>query len=196
MWLLKWMKNRIRSILLIVLLVVCIVLLIDNSSSFIKRMYPVKYKEYVQQYAAANRLDPYLVFAVIKAESSFNPKAISHRGAKGLMQLTDATGTWGAEKLGITDFDPQALYDPETNIRIGCWYLGWLMDAFNGNMQLVTAAYNAGNGNVRMWLQDKRYSSDGQFLDHIPFGETERFVKRVKNNREMYRRLYTADVPA
>lgn len=128
--------------------------------------------------------------SVIKAESSFNSDARSHKNAKGLMQITEETAYDIATQMGIEGYDVSMLHEPEVNIAMGCWYLNDLSKEFNGNMDLVLAAYNAGRGNVQKWLKDNRYSSDGETLSYIPFAETDKYVKKVKVNFDVYRFLY------
>jgi len=183
-------NNNKRYFVYIAIALLLIVLTIDNSSAVIKRIYPLKYRELVFKYAYEYGIDPYLVFAVIKAESSFNPKAKSGKNAIGLMQITERTGMWGAETIGIEGFSKEDLYDPETNIRIGCWYIKQLMNEFSNRIDLVLAAYNGGSGNVSEWLKNVKYSKTGQELDVIPFRETEMFVKKVKNYYQVYLKLY------
>jgi len=183
-------NNNKKYFIYIAIALLLIVLTIDNSSTVIKRIYPLKYKEFVFKYAYEYGIDPYLVFAVIKAESSFNPKARSGKNAIGLMQITEQTGMWGAETIGIEGFSQEDLYDPETNIRIGCWYIRQLMNEFSNRIDLVLAAYNGGSGNVSEWLKNIEYSKTGQELDVIPFRETAMFVKKVKNYYEVYLKLY------
>ncbi|NSW92289.1 MAG: lytic transglycosylase domain-containing protein [Firmicutes bacterium] len=168
-----------------------IVLLIDNSTTILKRIYPLKFGEYVFKYSEINGIDPYLVFAIIKAESSFNPYAKSVKNARGLMQITEKTAMWGVESIKIENFSLDDLYDPETNIKIGCWYIRQLINEFNNNTDLVIAAYNGGSGNVKEWLNNRDYSKYGSSLDIIPFRETERFLKRVKSYYYVYTKLYS-----
>lgn len=158
--------------------------------SLLRKIYPVKYMEEVSRYSIEYRLDPYLVLAVINAESGFNPLARSHKDAMGLMQLTEKTANWGASEIGLRDFKIADLYEPETNIRLGCWYIRNLLNEFNQDVDLAIAAYNGGSGNVKKWLSDKNYSKSGESLDRIPFRETEEFVKKVKRYRELYEKLY------
>lgn len=185
-------RQRVISAVLFAAIVTLILIAFagDLSVYVLKSAYPLKYQEYVYQYSYSNGLDPYLVFAVIKAESSFNPRAISNKNARGLMQLTEKTADWGAKSLNMEQFQVESLYNPDTNIKIGCWYLSRLMREFNNNVDLVIAAYNGGSGNVSQWLKDKALSNTGNSLERIPFKETERFVKRVKNYQSVYKRLY------
>ena len=150
--------------------------------------YKMVYPEWIQAYAKEYALDPYLVAAVIDVESDNRVQVASHKGAIGLMQIMPDTGEWIAGHLGEA-YDEQRLRDPETNIRYGCWYLRFLMDRFSG-VEPVLAAYNAGQGNVRNWLQDASTSSDGRTLSHIPFPETAEYVERVLHSYERYQTLY------
>lgn len=183
-------KSRIKYIPVFLALLVLIVVIIDNSTTVLKYNYPLKYKEHVLKYARQNNIDPYLVFAIIKAESNFDPNAVSKKNAKGLMQITDKTGAWAADKLKMKQYSVDELFKPEINIQLGCWYIGWLMKQFNNDENLVIAAYNGGNGNVNEWLKDKRLSNSGSSLERIPFKETDAFLKKVKKYHGVYKRLY------
>lgn len=153
-------------------------------------IYPKKYSVYVEKYAKEYNLDENLVYSIIKAESKFNEEALSRRGAKGLMQIADITRDWAIEELELND--DIDVYDPETNIRIGCWYLNTLYKEF-GKTDLVVAAYNGGSGNVRKWLSDEEFSKDGENLHTIPFSETDKYVIKVKKNYEQYNMLYSKE---
>lgn len=157
-----------------------------------KLAYPLKYEAYITEYAEANGLDPYLVCGVIHTESHFDIEAESRVGAVGLMQIMPDTGEWIAKKMSMKDCSEAKLKDPETNIRMGCWYLKYLMDRFDGDMTLVLAGYNAGPNRVTQWLEDEKYSQDGKLTD-IPYRETEEYVKKVENAKEMYRSYYTLE---
>ena len=158
-----------------------------------KRTYPRKYEEFVVKYAAEYGLPEKLIYSVIKTESDFDPSAVSHATppALGLMQLTEETYEWVASKLkeSPSAFD---IYDPDTNIRYGTWYLSYLYGRFE-SLDVALAAYNAGPGNVSKWLGDSEYSSDGETLDYIPFKETRNYVKKVENAMEIYDRLYYSE---
>lgn len=154
-----------------------------------KSLYPLKYEDLVEKYSKRYDLDPFLVLAVIKVESGFRYNAVSHKNARGLMQITEGTGKWGADKLGLKDYSAEKLFDPEANIHIGCWYLNSLYKQF-GDTELVLAAYNAGSGNVTKWLGDDELSPDGKTLDRIPYKETEKYIRKVKNSYTIYKKLY------
>lgn len=152
-------------------------------------IYPIKYKDAIRQYSAEYGVDPYLVLAIIRVESNFNKDAVSPKMARGLMQITEKTGNWGASELKMESYSSERLFDPETNISIGCWYLSVLFNEFK-DTDLVLAAYNGGSGNVNQWLRDSRLSSSGKSLDRIPYKETEKYVEKVNNSYRIYKRLY------
>ncbi len=155
----------------------------------VKSVYPLEYAEYILHYSEEFSIDPYLVAAVIKAESGFDKNAVSGKGAMGLMQIIESTAHWGADQIGIDDFITEDLFKPQVNIRLGCWYLGRLIFEF-GNEELAILAYNSGSGTVKGWLQDGRISGDGKNIEDIPYKETEQFIKRVKHNISVYKILY------
>ncbi|HHV60046.1 MAG TPA: lytic transglycosylase domain-containing protein [Clostridiaceae bacterium] len=178
-----------KNVFLFVGILALIIVVTDNSTSILKFFYPVKFKDEVFGYSRQYGIDPYLVLAIMKAESSFNPKAVSRRNAKGLMQITDKTGEWAAFEIKLANYKNSDLFNPDTNIHIGCWYLRWLIDNLK-DVDLAIAAYNGGIGNVMEWLNDKNLSSTGFILDKIPFKETERYVVKVKNYYYVYKKLY------
>lgn len=152
-------------------------------------IYPKKYSEYVEKYSKEFNLDENLVYSVIKAESKFKQDAVSHKGAKGLMQISDITRDWAIEELELGEID---IFDPEVNIRVGCWYISKLYKEF-GNLDLVIAAYNGGSGNVKKWLHNNDYSKDGEKLHNIPFKETSNYVEKVNKNYKNYNKIYSKE---
>ncbi len=157
-----------------------------------KWAYPLEYEDYIVQYSEENDLDPYLVCGVIHTESHFDVDAKSRVGAIGLMQIMPETGEWIAKKMPLENYSEEKLKDPETNIKMGCWYLKYLLDKFDGDLTLVLAGYNAGPNRVAQWLDDEKYSEDGK-LTNIPYQETEDYVKKVQNAREVYKSYYTLE---
>lgn len=190
----KIIRKMIRNIITITILLLIIKASMKYGSEYIdKFIYPIKYKESVMKYSEEYRLDPMFVLSIIKTESKFDQDARSSKDARGLMQVTPKTGEWAAEKLGMENYDHEQLYDPEINIKIGCWYLDNLRTQFDYNMKLVAAAYNGGSGNVTKWLGDSEYSDDGKNLKKIPFEETENYVKKVFDSYEKYKAIYIND---
>lgn len=174
---------------LIVLLIIIAVLAVSQRDRIMSLIYPLDYEATIDKYSEEYGVDKYLVASIIKVESGFREGAVSNRGAIGLMQIMPKTGIWAGEKLGI-DVVEEDLYDPDINIRIGTWYIGSLIEEFDGNLENALAAYNGGIGNVYKWLASPEYSRDGLTLDRIPFLETENYVKKVRENYESYKSIY------
>ncbi len=155
--------------------------------------YPVRYQEFVETYAEEFGLDESLVYAVILTESKFDTYAESPVGAKGLMQLTDETGADCAKVLRIQNFSAEQLFEPDVNIRLGCYYLKRLIQDYDGITETAIAAYNGGPGNVDKWLADPQYSSGDGTLFDIPYKETREYVKKVTEAYWNYQSIYNLD---
>ncbi len=150
--------------------------------------YPVKYSEIVESCAREYGVPREMIYAVIKTESDFKEDAVSRVGAKGLMQIIDETNEWIAFRIG-EDVMAERIFEPTVNIDRGTWLLSYLYDEF-GAWEEALAAYNAGVGRVRGWLDDPQISSDGVRLDSIPIDETALYVEKVMKAAEKYRKLY------
>jgi len=186
-----WKRIAQRKILLTLLVTVILMIIIINSTTWlVKVVYPIYHKDIIFRYAGEYNVDPYLIASIIRVESKFYHKAQSSKGARGLMQISSITGEWAAQELEIQDYTSQKLFDPEINIRIGCWYVSILEKEFGHNFKTVIAAYNGGSGNVNRWLQDPQYSGDGKRLNHIPFEETREYVEKVLRDYRVYMRVY------
>ncbi len=172
-----------------IIILLCIILAFFAATPVKKAIYPLEHREIIETNSKEYMLDPYFVMAVISAESRFDQNANSHKNAMGLMQITPDTAKWCVEQFKL-DADAQNLFDPNTNILIGCAYLHYLIDVFDGYVYTAVAAYNAGQGNVRNWLTDKRYSQNGKTLDEIPFDETKDYVEKITKRYEIYKKLY------
>ncbi len=177
------------SLILVLLIMVTCSYLINRYVEY--NSYNTEYKEEILKYSEIYGLNPVLVAAVIHCESSNREDALSNKGAVGLMQIMPETGEWIAEKIGIENYSKELLYDKDINIEMGCWYLKFLQERFNGEFVNYVAAYNAGHGKVESWLNNSDYSKDGVLVD-IPYRETRDYVKRVKNAMEKYEEIYEA----
>ena len=182
------MPRKIKKIVIFSLLITWAILNAIIVFDFIERkvLYPLKYTEEILYYSKEYSLSPFLVFSVINTESSFKVDAESTKGAKGLMQLTDKTAGYIADMLNENSFD---IFDKDTNIKFGCFYLRYLLNKFK-NERTALIAYNAGEGNVVNWLKNPSYSIDGKSLLVIPFKETNSYVKKIYHSLEKYRKLY------
>lgn len=182
-------KTIIKRIIIIIIIILILLLLLYHSKWFWRFIYPLKYRELILSYSLEYELDPHLIAAIIFVESRFIPTARSFKGAMGLMQIMPETGKWIAEQQGYTDFDINELYNPDINIRFGCWYLSLLEQQFDTNNLIVTlAAYNAGRGNVSRWEQDLQ--GENISIDGLPFKETRDYIKQVLKAYKYYSDLY------
>jgi len=143
----------------------------------------------VIQTVADHGVDPHLVAAIIREESTYNPSAVSPAGALGLMQVTPQTGEMIAHRLGAEAFNRDRLFDPTYNIKLGSRYLGQLAEKFNHNPIYTIAAYNAGPDIVSKWAQQFGGSDPDEFIETIPYTETRLYVKRVLRTYREYKRV-------
>lgn len=185
-------KKSIKNFLTLIL---TLGLFIIIASVVVSALYPIAYRDSINEYSREYNLDPFLVASIINVESNYDKNATSSKNAKGLMQIGESTGLWASEVLGINNYYPEMLYVPEVNIRIGTWYLNQLNKEFNNNQDLVLAAYNAGSGNVNKWLLDGEYSNDKENLHTIPFKETANYLKKVNLSHQVYSRFYKYYMP-
>ena len=154
-------------------------------------LYPRKYSRQVEQWAAEYDLDPLLVYAFIRTESGFDPAATSSVEARGLMQMTEETFIWLRSKIAPDEGLLFAnLYDPETSIRFGCYYLHLCMERYNGDVATAAAAYHSGWGTVDALLQMEEHSADGETLQGFPYNQMNHYVKKITSCYARYQRIY------
>ena len=180
-------------------LITLIILVLGNTiykiarEKYLLAAYPIRYEELVEKYAAENKVDKFLIYAIIKTESDFRSDAESNLGARGLMQIMKTTFEWVRYRFGDSDdlaFD--TMYEPELNIRYGTYLIAYLIDYF-GSTELAVCAYHAGIGNVESWLNNPEYSNDGAKLDVIPISDTEYYLEKVTKALNNYHNLYMED---
>jgi soluble lytic murein transglycosylase len=157
-------------------------------------IFPIEYWDSIRKQSALHDLDPYLVAALIAQESTFDPAAKSVANAWGLMQLVPATGRKLARSVGLRGFSTASLTNPEINIRLGTLYFSQLVSQFGGTYYAL-ASYNAGGSRVVRWKGERPGFDEDEFIDDIPFPETQNYVKRVLGTAEDYRRLYPDGAP-
>ena len=153
-------------------------------------IYPMPYADLIHQYAGQNDLDPYLVAAVILAESRFNTKATSPKDARGLMQILPSTGEWLAGAVNLEGYTSEQLYEAEVSIMLGTWYLRELQCQFGDNLPAALAAYNAGPTTVQKWLDEGCWDGRSEDVDNVPYGETRNYITRVLTNYEAYLQIH------
>jgi soluble lytic murein transglycosylase len=151
-------------------------------------IFPLDYRDLIERHAAAQRLDPYLVAALVAQESTFVADIRSAANAWGLMQLIPSTARAYARRLKLP-YSSRLLRDPDANVRMGTAYLADKIREF-GDLHVALASYNAGERAVRRWLAERPGLARDEFIDDIPYPETQGYVKRVLGTTEDYRRLY------
>jgi soluble lytic murein transglycosylase len=153
--------------------------------------YPQGYWDSIVSYSRKYGQDPFFIAAIIRQESQFSSEALSPAGARGVMQIMPSTGEWVAQTIRLSDFDRTKLFDSDTAINLGTWYIGYLMKRFKGDVIFATAAYNAGPDAVASWLSRNGHDVErDEFVESIPFPETRWYVKKVLRNYEEYKRIY------
>ncbi len=153
-------------------------------------VYMWDYQQDIITYSEKNKIDPFLIAAIIKNESGFNHKAVSKVGAVGLMQIMPETGAWIAEQMGLKGYTEDQLYESKTNIRMGCWYVGELEHEFKRNMVLLLVAYTAGRGQAKEWMEQNSWDYDFNSPELIPYPDTREYVIKVLRDRDKYYLLY------
>lgn len=160
---------------------------IPNGYNYQELLYPYAYKDLVFEAAKKFRVDPYLIFAIIREESRFDRQAVSPAGAFGLMQLMPETAKRISRKIGSVYLTENDIFNPEKNIMIGTAYLKELIDEF-GSITLAIAAYNAGEKAVRDWISSYNYNEIDEFMEDIPYYETKKYVQKVLTSYAEYLR--------
>jgi soluble lytic murein transglycosylase len=148
------------------------------------------YWETIQKNAAKSGLDPYLILAMIRQESVFDPQALSPASAFGLMQLLPSTAGREAKRMGLPSPASEKLFDPDLNIMLGTQHLKGLLQLYSDNVVKAVAAYNAGKKTVDRWEREISVSDEEEFIERITYGETRLYVKLVLRNYRIYRELY------
>jgi soluble lytic murein transglycosylase len=153
-----------------------------------RELRPRAYESDVETAALKYGVDPNLLFAVMRVESSYHRQIVSYAGAVGLMQIMPRTGRLISRELGVEDFDTIDLLNPRTNLEFAAWYLSSLIKRFDGRLPLAIAAYNGGPHNVRVWMSGYPQTMPlDAFLERIPFDQTHRYVRRVLTHYAAYR---------
>ena len=152
-------------------------------------IFPLTYWPSIQRESKVRGLDPYVVAALIAQESTFDPQIRSAANAWGLMQVLPSTGRRIARQIGIRRFSTATLTNAEANLKIGTYYFSRLVEQFGGTYYAL-ASYNAGENRVERWKAERPRMDEDEFIDDIPFPETQNYVKRILGTAEDYRLLY------
>ena len=175
-----------------ILLIIITAILISLSPTvfnklMIKKLYKKDYSEYVSKYAEEYEVDENLIYALIKAESNFNEKAVSHQNAKGLMQLMQSTAQDLANRSQIK-LTKDNILDPDININLGTQYIASLLNKYD-SIEVALAAYNAGSGNVDKWIKNGTIKSDGSDIENVPYKETNTYVRKIMRDYKIYNEI-------
>jgi len=152
--------------------------------------FPLPFRDEVESFSKQNGLDPFLMAALIRQESEFDPKAVSRTGARGLAQIQPATGQELSRRLKLTSYSSAALFQPHLNLELGTYYLKSLLAQVGGREEAALAAYDAGPTHARAWLTWGDFREPAEFIETVPFTETRSYVQGVLRNADVYRRLY------
>ncbi|ULO05845.1 lytic transglycosylase domain-containing protein [Paenibacillus sp. 19GGS1-52] len=184
----KWLRKK-RVLLLLFVGFTAILFLSTNWMSW---FYPIYYKEEIRKHSITYEMDPFLVAAIIRVETNYKTGRESKKGALGLMQLMPDTAKWALEMAKLPDVSLVQLKEkPSENIELGTWYLSNLSRQFEGNRTAVIAAYNAGPGNVKHWLEEGSWDGTEATVKNIPIGETRHYVQRVLYYYDQYTEIYS-----
>ena len=151
--------------------------------------WPAPYEEALGRATSRGGPSPALVYSIMREESGYRPEVMSVVGARGLLQLMPKTATRVASTMGMNDFDPDQLFQPEVNIALGSAYLAGLLERFDGYRSAAIGSYNAGPEAVSRWLGSPRRPDD-EWVEQIPYGQTRAYVKRVLRSLHVYNVLY------
>ena len=169
-------------------LLICAVILTFCIGAFNAYFYPMTYSEDIVFLGKTYGVKSALIASVANVESNFKENAVSNKGAVGIMQLMPSTAQWLAGRMG-ENYSDERLLEGQFNLKIGSYYLAYLIDYFD-NEKLGVCAYNAGQGNVSSWLKNTEYSTDGKTLRKIPFEETKNYLNKVYKNYNYYKNRY------
>ncbi len=158
--------------------------------SLVKFIYPKFYNKLVTKETKGYKIDPLIIFSIMREESRFGKNVLSPSYAIGLMQIIPSTGKWIASKLKIEDFDAIMLFNPDVNIKFGVWYVSYLDRLFSGNIDAIFASYNGGPGNGKKWFKDIEGKSRLEIIENnIRYSESKEYVKKCLSSYYTYKNL-------
>jgi soluble lytic murein transglycosylase len=190
-------KAKKKSAVKITALIIVFVVLVAAVSVFcfkgvLKRLYPVKYSNYIEKYSAEYNVPKELLYATISVESGFNPEAQSDAGAIGLTQITPDTLSWLQTKTGES-YTEEDLKNPEIAIKYCAVFYSILLQKF-GDVDTSVCAYHAGINAVSNWLKNSEYSADGKTLDKTPSAATNHYLSKIRQAINVYNNLYKEEL--
>lgn len=173
---------------MMVIILIMVLYSVFSLKPIMQVFYPIYYQDTIWAEAEKYDLDPYLIAAIIRVESSWREEVVSPKGATGLMQLMPSTAEWVGTRLNL-EISEQELSDPQINIMLGCWYINYLHGQFSTTVAAL-AAYNGGQGNVRQWISDQTWDGSFSTAGDIPFLETRSYVQKIYSTWDIYRKIY------
>lgn len=188
-------KKNVKLLIIFLIIILLLILFgpIKIQNRILEMMYPREYENFVSLYSKEYNVDENLVYALIKAESNFNPDAVSGKSAKGLMQIVDETAMDVAKALSLNISQEELierLNDIDLNINLGTKYISMLLEKYE-NIALALTAYNAGIGTVDNWIEKGTIKSDGSDVENIPYKETNQYVRKILRDYDIYQKLYS-----
>ena len=157
----------------------------------LKLTHPFRFSDLLVAQAVELGVDPLLLFAMVRQESSFEWHVQSWVGAQGLMQVMPATADWIALQLGWGDFTQSLIYRPFVNVQFGAWYFAHQLSSFDGDVVAALIAYNAGPGRALRWQTPEMAEDDDLLLEYLPLDEPHLYVEKVYTHYDIYRQLYS-----
>ena len=188
-------KKNVKLLIIFLIIILLLILFgpIKIQNRILEMMYPREYENFVSLYSKEYNVDENLVYALIKAESNFNPDAVSGKSAKGLMQIVDETAIDVAKALSLNISQEELierLNDIDLNINLGTKYISMLLEKYE-NIAIALTAYNAGIGTVDNWIEKGTIKSDGSDVENIPYKETNQYVRKILRDYDIYQKLYS-----
>jgi len=161
-----------------------------RSPEALRLSFPKGFEERVKVFSQKYALDEFLVYSVIREESHFDKEAVSVSDARGLMQLLPSTALEAAPKAGLSNFQASQLFSPDINLELGCYYLSWLLEIFEGNFAISLAGYNGGPTSAKTWYEKNGTLDIDEFIEEIPFEQSRNYVKKIIRSYAAYEAVY------
>ena len=161
-----------------------------SSPEALRLSFPKGFEERVRFFSRKYSLDEFLVYSVIREESHFDREAVSVSDARGLMQLLPSTALETAPKAGLSNFQASQLFSPDINLDLGCYYLSWLLEIFEGNFAVSLAGYNGGPTSAKTWYEKNGALDVDEFIEEIPFEQSRNYAKKIIRSYAAYEAVY------
>ena len=161
-----------------------------RSPEALRFSFPKGFEERVRFFSRKYTLDEFLVYSVIREESHFDKEAVSVSDARGLMQLLPSTALETAPRAGLSNFETSQLFSTDTNLDLGCYYLSWLLEIFEGNFAVSLAGYNGGPTSAKTWYEKNGALDIDEFVEEIPFEQSRNYVKKILRSYAAYEVAY------